>query len=225
VTSIFFHANVIRYSKRPWTENLDKLLKDNPEPTEGARSEAVMKDVVLMNEGLVKNWNEVVKPEDTVYCLGDFSMAFRSVELYTRRLNGIKHLIMGNHDMCHPAHKKSRTPENQKIWIQKYLDNGWDTVVQHMTLDIPGVGTVNLSHLPYKNGGDSSEDDEGYEERHTRHRLDDDGKILLHGHVHEKFLTRITSKGTLMINVGVDVWNYRPVSEQEIIDVIKTTGI
>ena len=51
-----------------------------------------------MNEGLVKLWNEQVKPNDIVYILGDFSLNPKAVRDFAPRLNGIKHLILGNHD-------------------------------------------------------------------------------------------------------------------------------
>lgn len=51
-----------------------------------------------MDEALIKNWNEVVKPKDKVYHLGDVVInrrAFKTLE----RLNGDKVLIKGNHDI------------------------------------------------------------------------------------------------------------------------------
>lgn len=48
---------------------------------------------------LIKEWNSVVKPSDTVWFLGDFSLHDRE---YTRtiisKLNGHKRMIKGNHD-------------------------------------------------------------------------------------------------------------------------------
>jgi len=64
---------VIRYCNRPFT------------------------DVKEMNDALVENFNQRVKPEDTVYHLGDFSFARDPGRIF-RRLNGNKHLIAGNHD-------------------------------------------------------------------------------------------------------------------------------
>ena len=52
-----------------------------------------------MNEGLISNWNSVVKKEDFVFHLGDF--AFGGSELWVntlKRLNGNIVLIKGNHD-------------------------------------------------------------------------------------------------------------------------------
>ena len=56
-------------------------------------------DVDYMNEAMVKEWNEIVAEEDTVYILGDvaFMPAAKAVQ-YMHRLNGKKILIEGNHD-------------------------------------------------------------------------------------------------------------------------------
>lgn len=53
-----------------------------------------------MNSTLIKNWNKVVKQEDTVWVLGDFAWRIKdySVEMMFCSLNGEKHLIRGNHD-------------------------------------------------------------------------------------------------------------------------------
>ena len=71
----FGHANIIRYSERPFGS------------------------VREMDESLTDRWNTLVRPDDTVWHLGDF--AFRnavSAERYLARLAGRKHLIWGNHD-------------------------------------------------------------------------------------------------------------------------------
>jgi calcineurin-like phosphoesterase family protein len=59
-----------------------------------------------MDQALKSNWNNVVKPEDTVYVIGDFALIrganpdekISKLEALTRSLNGTKHLIIGNHD-------------------------------------------------------------------------------------------------------------------------------
>ena len=56
-------------------------------------------DVTYMNEAMIREWNEIVEPEDLTYILGD--VAFCNVQTataYMRRLNGRKILIVGNHD-------------------------------------------------------------------------------------------------------------------------------
>ena len=57
------------------------------------------KSVEEMDETLIKNWNDTVDNDDTVFFLGDFALgpSERLVEL-GKRLNGKKILIRGNHD-------------------------------------------------------------------------------------------------------------------------------
>lgn len=56
-------------------------------------------NVEEMDEALVSRWNERVRPDDTVYHLGDFCFRnSRSADTYLRQLNGHIHLITGNHD-------------------------------------------------------------------------------------------------------------------------------
>ena len=161
-----------------------------------------------MNEMLVKNWNETVMPDDIVYYLGDFSMAFRPVETFSNRLNGIKYLIPGNHDFCHSYHKKSRNNEKRAEWVQKYINNGWLVLPEQTTLDIEGVAIVNMCHHPYDLVHES-------DDKYAKWRPHNDGRWLLCGHVHEKW-----KLGKKMINVGCDVWNYRPVSIEQIKEII-----
>lgn len=78
----FGHKNIIKYENRPF------------------------ENVSHMNEQLIKNWNKVVKPKDTVYVLGDVSFAGnRETKELLSRLNGRKILIMGNHDRERSIHK------------------------------------------------------------------------------------------------------------------------
>ncbi len=189
----YWHSNVIRYCGRPHKEAQE------------------------MNEDMILKHNAIVRPDDKVYRLGDFSLAFRAVENYAARLMGEKYLVPGNHDFCHSYHKKSRTPENREKWIQKYKDHGFIVIPEQTTLDVPGLATFNLCHHPYAGPYEL----EGGGDKYARWRPVDDGRILLCGHVHEKWQTRRSPKGTLMINVGVDVHGFKPVSIDEIAEIIK----
>jgi calcineurin-like phosphoesterase family protein len=183
----FWHENIIRYCQRPFAT------------------------VEEMNERMIKAWNAVAGQGDVVYYLGDFAMAFRPVEAYLQRLLGEKHLILGNHDFAHPGHKRSRKPGEQAAWAQKYLDNGFASVATEIErLELSGLGQVNLSHFPY------FEESSGQDARGAEYRLKDNGVTLLCGHVHEKWRLRRTKLGTLMVNVGVDAWDFKPVSVPEI---------
>ncbi len=71
----FGHANIIKYCARPFA------------------------DVQEMDRELVRRWNSVVGPRDTIYHLGDFSFGgnARRAEILAK-LNGHKILVRGNHD-------------------------------------------------------------------------------------------------------------------------------
>lgn len=74
----FGHRNIIRFDERPFA------------------------DIEQMNEIIIKNWNERVNNEDTVYVLGDafFKGEEASIEIM-KQLNGHKRLVRGNHDRVH----------------------------------------------------------------------------------------------------------------------------
>lgn len=89
-------------------------------------------DVAYMNEAMIKEWNEIVQPEDTTYILGDFAFlpAAKAVEI-VRRLNGSKILIEGNHDR-----KLLNDPVFRREFahVHKYFDlnyNGTKVVMSH----------------------------------------------------------------------------------------------
>lgn len=71
----FGHANIIRLAHRPF------------------------ESVAEMDEVLIENWNRKVKPDDTVYHLGDFSWYHpsKTAEVLSK-LNGHIVAIQGNHD-------------------------------------------------------------------------------------------------------------------------------
>lgn len=74
----FFHRNIIDYCNRPWDT------------------------VEEMNEGIIRNWNSVVRHDSTVFIIGDLAMGGRSkgplLAKILARLNGNKYLVPGNHD-------------------------------------------------------------------------------------------------------------------------------
>jgi calcineurin-like phosphoesterase family protein len=108
-------------------------------------------------------------------------------------------LVAGNHDRCWAGH--GRRAEG---WTERYVAAGFDEVHQgEVNIEIGGVPTL-ACHFPYR--GDSQDED-----RYVQYRPVDRGEWLLHGHVHERW-----RQSARMINVGVDVWDYRPVSEAAI---------
>lgn len=81
-------------------------------------------DVNLMNELMVKEWNERVQPNDHVYILGDvaFLPAAAAVALVSR-CHGAKTLVAGNHDR-----KLLQSEEFRALFesIHDYLDLRYD---------------------------------------------------------------------------------------------------
>lgn len=85
------------------------------------------------DETLIRNWNERVKPGDTVYHLGDF--AWHHPARYRARLNGQIHLIKGNHDRLKSSdeslfesisdYKKVKIG-GQKIYLLHYAMRVWN---------------------------------------------------------------------------------------------------
>ena len=105
------HEMVIEYCKRPWP----KIKK--------------------MNNGIIARYREVVKPEDTVYFLGDISL--RGPEnfgyyrrLLTKTLPGRKILILGNHDGLKPF---------------TYVNAGFESVHTSLRIKVPYIYT----HVDY----------------------------------------------------------------------------
>jgi calcineurin-like phosphoesterase family protein len=169
---------------------------------------AAFGSVEEMDRALVERWNETVGADDTVWVLGDFDMHGKDTSLgLVPRLAGTKILVSGNHDACWGGVRDG--------WRQRdrYLRAGFAAVLDFATLSLPprrrgaDATRVVLSHFPY--AGDSQERD-----RYAQFRLRDEGRPLLHGHVHESFRESQTKQGTWTINVGVDMWDYRPVSAE-----------
>lgn len=72
----FYHYNILKYDNRPFHS------------------------VSEMNETIIRNWKARVKPEDTVYIIGDVSWSddLSSNNAIFNQLPGKKILIKGNHD-------------------------------------------------------------------------------------------------------------------------------
>lgn len=158
-----------------------------------------------MNRVMIQRWNEKVQPEDTVYHLGDFSMSMRGIDQIVYGLNGTKILIPGNHDSCHPAHKKKQVPD------RAYIEAGFSAVALEMVIELPIKGKstqFKMCHLPYE-----PDDFEKADRRYMQMRPKDEGQILLHGHVHTAWKKSNCGR---MINVGVDVWNFYPINVQDL---------
>lgn len=97
----FGHANIIKYCNRPF-ENTEQ-----------------------MNKVMLERWNDRIRPQDTVYHLGDFSFrnATGSNNLY-ERLNGKIHFIRGNHDKV--TLNAIRDGHFKVEWVKDYYEFKWN---------------------------------------------------------------------------------------------------
>jgi calcineurin-like phosphoesterase family protein len=187
------HVNIIRYCDRPF------------------------KDVDEMNAAIIDNCNELVGEDDTLILLGDHALGrYPDSILKLRALRaGVLILAPGNHDRWSLAYRQPNEErrEYHREQVDLMLRPHFKEVVV-MRDQAPsawgyGRGKAGhprcaMSHYPYS--GDSGDKD-----RHVGLRPLDEGLPLLHGHVHEKW--QLNGR---QMNVGVDVWDFKPVSEHAI---------
>lgn len=174
-----------------------------------------------MNEALIENFNALVRPEDTVWFLGDVAMGQLAESLpLVARMHGHKFLVLGNHDRPSKLYHH-KTPEKRAMFASMYAQY---FAAQYEQAAFYPFGSEDpmfgspclLHHLPYR---DPNFVDHAYEGRYEEHMPEDDGKtVLLHGHVHGAW----KRKGPRMVNVGVDVWDYRPVHLDQIRELLRT---
>lgn len=171
----FGHRNILKFCSRPWDT------------------------VEEMNEGLINNWNSVVKENDIVFNLGDFAFASNSTwKSILERLNGKHYLILGNHDV-------QRYPGDN---IMKLFDR----VEQQMIVKID-QRFVYLNHYPYLCYGGAW-------------KSPNSAVWQLFGHVHSspisngKDFNRLVNLFPFQYDVGVDNNNYTPVSWEQIKKII-----
>jgi len=166
----YWHANILLYTKRPWT-----TLSE-------------------MHEGLIRNYNAKVGPEDECYFLGDTMMGgkkdmpWRMEHIFTR-LNGKKYLIRGNHD----KHCREDWFKKHFEWVDNYHEL-WATKSTAFV----------LCHYPLYSW-------------HGMARK----AINLHGHCHGN--VDRANLATRRIDVGVDGMysNHSPLSMDEILNIMK----
>lgn len=153
----FFHKNIITYCKRPFF------------------------DVDEMNVELIKRHNAKVKPADHVYMLGDCGFHSKKTVEILEQLNGVKHLIVGNHDS-----------PRVKNW------HGWESVDDMKTVQ-DGDHTIVLCHYPILSWDGMFR-----------------GVLHFHGHCHGT-LRKEFLDDRKFCDVGVDCWDYEPVTVDEVL--------
>lgn len=151
-----------------------------------------------MDEAMIANWNEVVGPQDTVYHLGDV-FVYCDVEYaieVRERLNGRICILRGNHDQI--ADKLMRRSDVTGFrWIKDYYK------VKHPDPEPlrPDSGHGDKQHIVLFH----------YAMRTWHHKRR--GVWHLYGHSHGQLWD---IPDDLSVDIGVDVWDFKPVSYEEL---------
>lgn len=133
-----------------------------------------------MDDTIINNINKVVKEDDTLRIVGDFSMSrdFNIIANYRRRIKCQNvHLILGNHDYLTENEYNNIFEKVSTREFFKY--NGQYVVADHYS------GRV-------------------WDKSHK-------GSWLLWGHSHGEL-----SDYGLSFDVGVDCWNFKPLSMEDV---------
>lgn len=151
--------------------------------------------VETMNTMMVANWNYAINDDDTVYVIGDVSFGT------TEETQAILAQLVGRKVLVLGNHDKGRT---KLQWMRL----GFEQVVDFMDIQL-GRFTPTLCHYP--------------DNPATGHFLrlpSSNHQPLLCGHVHDRWKVRGKT-----INVGVDVWDFTPVSEEVILTLLEAMHV
>lgn len=150
------------------------------------------KDIYEMREKLISNHNEVVKPGDRVFHVGDMfwrTLINKEALDIRYRLNGQHFYIFGNHD---EVFHRSEQVRSSFIWCK-----------ERFNLNIKGYPNIVLDHYAGRTWLGS-------------HR----GSWQLYGHshgeLHEFKQGEHHDDSNFQLDVGVDCWNYYPVNLDQI---------
>lgn len=192
----YFHSNIFKY--------------------EPVRKE-IFKDHKNYISETIKMWNTKVSKYDDVYIVGDLFVGFNQIKKdlnlkvsqdefakkILEKLNGNKHLILGNHD------RKTKT------WYQKV---GIETVNNYVILNYKGKKLF-LFHYPVCDEYCNKKGNEWLKEIQNgviQEKID----IVIHGHTHSnKWCQNCKIKH---FNVSVEQIDFKPISIE---DIIKIKGV
>ena len=177
---------------------------------EPRRKEVLGTTIAEHDENLIKRINSRAREHDTLIIVGDLGLSkFSDIKACVDKLVcRHKIMVLGNHD------KLSYGQTNRL---------GFSWVCYETKLKIAGE-YVRICHHPYRKPWYKCIFPWQYKEKDRNKRPIDTGNFLIHGHIHSgghrDGAWRVFKR---MINVGVDVSNYYPVSLNEIADLITKT--
>ena len=154
---------------------------------------------IEMNEAIVERWNELVKPGDVVYNLGD--MAMNDIEAsipYLKQLNGHQIWIMGNHDTDKKA-ERILYACHSNIYMMK--GNTYSAMLKD------GKMRYYVSHYPTITTN--------FDDKHFSQHV-----FSFHGHTHQK-TNFYHPDNPFLYHVGMDSHDCRPVHLDEVLTDIR----
>lgn len=160
------HTNILRFDERPFPN-----LRD-------------------MHEALVMNWNDVVKPEDVVFYMGDLHLGKPELGLsIMSRLCGEIHFIMGNHDEFKEIKKIPNIASINDIVDLRVLNSPYGKDVH-----------FELCHYPM------------YSWNRKPH-----GSYHIHAHSHHGLSLDEIHQNNRIVDAGCNGWGYTPISYHQVI--------
>ena len=169
---------------------MDYFIADTHFGHEKMRALRGFASVREMDEALINAWNTRVQPEDHIYIVGD--LIYRSdcpATYYLEKLNGIKHLAIGNHD---------------RQWLRLLHPEKWFVECAFILEGERDWGYFTASHYPMM---------DWYRRRHGAHLVY--GHI--HNMTKDPYYHYLQTVPRAY-NAGVEVNEYRPVTIQELME-------
>ena len=162
----FWHKNICKYCNRPY-ETIEE-----------------------MNQGIIDNWNSVVKEDDTVFILGDLGFCgIEKLRPLMSQLKGKIILIQGNHDSDYVM---------STLYHEKIINN-FDRLMSITIVgdeECPNQELI-LCHFPMIDWYNKEK-----------------GSWMIHGHQHQ--LPETPSCSAVHYDVGVDKNNWMPISFEQL---------
>lgn len=183
----FGHANIIKYCMR--TEFMNKEEKQIMlHGTEEQKKKLRISDesVQRMNDEIIRRHNERVEPDDYIYFVGDFC--------FKNTLGG-----KGGEGLFVKPVEYIRRMNGHFIFIRGNHDKNNSLKAQIERLVIYNKNLKNYVHMV-----------------HNPLNARDKYPLNLVGHIHDAWKVKRLNEKSIMINVGVDVWDFRPIDINEI---------
>jgi calcineurin-like phosphoesterase family protein len=161
----FGHANIIKHCGRPFSKSAE------------------------MDEALLDKWNSCIGHNDTIYIIGD--LFFRNTTFaqdYLNRMNGKKHMIIGNHD---------------KDWMKRVDLPSFFESMSHMLELSDGSHRITLCHYPMMTWNGAAK---GSYMIHGH----------IHNNTNAEYFKLICAMPNIL-NAGVDINDFRPVTFKELL--------